>query len=68
MTNKEIARKLKAFAAKQFEGAESVTVEKSEFGFWNIEVDWDGGYLVETHSYAVENGKFRFLGVIEEMY
>lgn len=68
MTNKEIKSTLTNWANKTFQGAESVKVVRNEFGDWNVEVDWDGGYFVEIHTYAYQNGKFRDLGVTEISY
>lgn len=68
MESKEIKAKLTKWAERHFEGAESVKVVRSEFGHWNVEVDWDGGYFEEIYSFAYQNGKFRDLGVIEVTY
>lgn len=68
MNSKQIETHLKTWANKTFQGAESVKVVRNEFGDWNVEVDWDGGYFVEIHTYAYQNGKFRSLGVTEVMY
>lgn len=68
MDTKTIKATLTKWANEQFQGAESIKVVRNEFGDWNVEVDWDGGYFVEIHSYAYQNGRFRSLGVTEITY
>lgn len=66
ITPQYIKQRLAQWAADTFEGAYATRVERSQFGCWNVRIEWDEeGYLEEIHSFAVEGNRFRSLGVTE---
>lgn len=66
MNSKQIQQELTQWAYDTFQGAYTTRVEKSEFGGWNVHVEWDDeGCFEEIHHYVIFRGQLRSLGVTE---
>jgi len=65
MKANKIQQQLAAWAEREFPDADTILVQRSERGLWDVTVEWPEDGVIEIHSFKAEGDSLRFLGVSE---